>query len=274
MAATPVATARRRRHDDHEEGHDNAERWLLTYADMITLLMVLFIVLFALGQTDIRKFNAFKQSFHTTQIGPAPVLQGGTGVLSADNTVNLAPHIQPKDAAGPRPDQAAAAAPSAGAEAAQLAAAEAQMQHALDAAGLSPDVHLTLDSHHLTVTIATDKVLFAVGSAVLLPHGVAIIDAIAPTLAGIPNDLSIEGHTDNQPILPGGTYPSNWELSTARATAVLRYLIAAHGLAPDRLAAAGYADTRPLVPDDSPAHQAENRRVEVVVEASPTPPSS
>ena len=272
MSASAVATAKRaKRHEEHEEGHDNAERWLLTYADMITLLMVLFIVLFALGQTDIRKFNAFKQSFHTTQIGPAPVLKGGTGVLNAENTVNLAPTIRPQDAAGPQPTQLSATGPAA--VTAQLAAAEARIQSSLDAAGLASDVHLNLDSHSLTVTIATDKVLFAVGSAVLLPHGVAIIDAIAPTLGAIPNDVAVEGHTDNQPILPGGLYPSNWELSTARATAVLRYLISAHGIAATRLSAAGYADTRPLVPDDTPAHQAENRRVEVVVEAA-TPPSS
>ena len=92
----------------------------------------------------------------------------------------------------------------------------------------------------------------------------AILDGMSGALAQLPNDTSIEGHTDDLPI-SGGPFPSNWELSTARATTVLRYLVDAHHLPPNRLSAAGYADQRPLVPNDSPAHRSANRRVEVVV---------
>jgi len=83
----------------------------------------------------------------------------------------------------------------------------------------------------------------------------------------LPNDISIEGHTDNVPIY-GGPFASNWELSAVRATTVLRYLVAAQGLDPSRMSATGYADTKPVVPNDTPAHQAQNRRVELVVLSS------
>lgn len=272
----------KKHHEEHDEEHENSERWLLTYADMITLLMVLFIVLFAMGTTDTRKFNAFKQSFKTTFIGPAPVLRGGVGVLNAANTVSLAPTIKASDQAQnvpkilntPLPNNAAAQAVLAAAQAQAAAAAaeqqtlsdaKAKIQAALAAAGLADQATYTMDAHGLTVTIATDKVLFNIGSAQLLPEGLRVIDAIAPTLASLPNQISIAGHTDNQPI-SSSQYPTNWELSTARATAVLRYLIDAHGMPPDRVSASGYADTRPLVPDTSPANQAKNRRVEVIIE--------
>ena len=99
----------------------------------------------------------------------------------------------------------------------------------------------------------------------LEPQGREVLDALSPALAKLPNDIAVEGHTDNQPIIPGGEYASNWELSTARATTVVRYLIDVEHLGPGRLSATGFADTRPLVPNTSPANQAINRRVEIVV---------
>jgi chemotaxis protein MotB len=91
-----------------------------------------------------------------------------------------------------------------------------------------------------------------------------VLDGLAPALAGLPNPIAVEGHTDDVPTR-GGRYPSNWELSTERATSVLRYLLDAHGLPPARLSAGGYAAERALVPNDSPGNRARNRRVEVVV---------
>jgi len=91
-----------------------------------------------------------------------------------------------------------------------------------------------------------------------------VLDAIAPVLRGLPNDISVEGHTDNVPIT-GGPFASNWELSAIRATTVLRYLVSNDGLPEDRMSATGYADTRPLVPNDTPEHRQQNRRVDIVV---------
>ncbi|MST33847.1 OmpA family protein [Acidimicrobiaceae bacterium USS-CC1] len=256
--------SRRAKHVE-EEAHDNHERWLLTYSDMITLLMVLFIVLFALGQTNIRKFNAFRQSFHTAAIQPAPVTTGGIGVLSADSAVQLDPspathdpHVTPRVGTNPAASSGAAQA---------LAQTQAAIEAALRRAGLGSDVRFRTTADGLAVTIATDKILFPTDSATLLPLGIQVLRVITPILARIHNDLDIEGHTDNVPIT-GGPYPNNWALSTARALAVLEDLRAGHVPA-DRMVASGFADTRPLVPNTTPANRALNRRVEIVVLTAP-----
>jgi chemotaxis protein MotB len=261
----------------HEEEHENHERWLITYADMITLLMVLFIVLFSIGQVDLAKFEALKHSLANSLGGPAqpnPVVQGGAGVLTAGSQIDGAvpgasgssgSPVQSSEASVALVREQAKAAAAAAEEQATLQNAEQTIKQALAGRGLQDAVTFRQELRGLVVTVVTDNVLYKVGSAVLQPEGRGVLDALGPALAKLPNDISVEGHTDNQPIIPGGTYPSNWELSTARATAVVRYLIDVHHLAPDRLSAAGFADTRPLVPNTSPANQALNRRVEIVI---------
>jgi chemotaxis protein MotB len=114
------------------------------------------------------------------------------------------------------------------------------------------------------VTVVTDKVLFDSGAAKLRSGSQSILDAIGEPLSRIPNDIAVEGHTDNSPINTS-QYPTNWELSTARATSVLRYLVDQDGVAPTRIGATGYGEMRPAVPNDTAAHKAQNRRVEVIV---------
>jgi chemotaxis protein MotB len=268
---------KRPRHTAHEEEHENHERWLITYADMITLLMVLFIVLFSIGQVDLAKFDALKHSLNNSLGGPAkpnPVVEGGSGVLNAGAQVDGATPGGSGSTGAPVHDSDASVAllqekgmtPAAVAhEQAVLQGAEQTIKQALAGRGLQDAVTFRQELRGLVVTVVSDNVLYPVGSAVLEPQGREVLDALGPALAKLPNDISVEGHTDNQPIIPGGTYPSNWELSTARATSVVRYLIDVHHIAPTRLSAAGFADTRPLVPNSSPANQSINRRVEIVI---------
>jgi chemotaxis protein MotB len=110
----------------------------------------------------------------------------------------------------------------------------------------------------------SDGVLYDAESAALRADGVRVLNAIAPELAALPNPIRIEGHTNSIPTTPGGPYPSNWELSTDRATTVVRYLIG-RGLPATHLSAVGYADTQPLVPDSDPSAVSVNRRVDIVV---------
>jgi chemotaxis protein MotB len=138
------------------------------------------------------------------------------------------------------------------------------MEAALDKMGLGKQVSFNFDQRGLVVSILTDKVLFPLDSAQLQPGGVAIINALAPVLALLPNQIDVEGDTDDQPI-HGGPYADNWALSAARAVAVVEDLIRDHGINPDRLQASGNSDTRPVVPNNTPQHQAENRRVQIVV---------
>jgi chemotaxis protein MotB len=145
-----------------------------------------------------------------------------------------------------------------------LAGAAAEVEAALDKMGLGKQVSFNFDQRGLIVSILTDKVLFPLDSAQLQPEGVEIINALAPVLALLPNQVDVEGDTDNQPI-HGGPYADNWALSAARAVAVVEDLIRDHGINPDRLQATGNSDTRPVIPNNTPQHQAENRRVQIVV---------
>ena len=121
---------------------------------------------------------------------------------------------------------------------------------ALKKQGLADAVQFqTKEQRGLVVNIVTDRVLFDLGEATLRPQGVRVLDAIAPALKNLPNEMVIEGHTDNLPI-SDARFASNWELSTQRATTVLRHLLT-RGLAARKVAAAGYADQRPLTPDST-----------------------
>ncbi|MFN8034884.1 MAG: flagellar motor protein MotB [Acidimicrobiia bacterium] len=253
-----------------EEEHENHERWLVSYADMITLLAALFIVLFAMSRLDNMKFQKFAHalgaSLHGTSGGPASVVDGGgpkvggggegffDGIAPTQPGTNTAQTLETLK----KQQQAAAQ------EKQTLQATKAEIQSALQKVGLADKVEFKLDSRGLVVNIVTDDVLFDLGSATLRPEGRAVLDGLAPALGELPNQISIEGHTDNAPINTGA-FPSNWELSTTRATTVLRYLTDVRGVPESRLAAAGYADQRPLEPNDTVEHRARNRRVEIVV---------
>ncbi|MCU1486179.1 MAG: OmpA/MotB domain protein [Actinomycetia bacterium] len=248
--------ASRVRRRDHEEEHDNEERWLLTYADMITLLMVLFIVLFSIGQINIKKFEQLRSglaaSFGTSQNA---VLDGGAGVLDGGESP-----LDEQSAQQILDQQRAAAAASTR----QLQQTADEVKKALAGQGLGDKVTFRLEARGLVLQIVTDQVLFDLGKADLRPEGRAVLDGLAAALKDVPNAISVEGHTDNRPI-SGFPFTSNWELSTYRATTVVRYLIDEKGLDRKRISAAGYGEERPLVPNDTAAHQSQNRRVEIVV---------
>lgn len=259
-----------------EEEHENSERWLLTYADMITLLMVLFIVLFAIGATDAKKFEKLHDGL-ADSFGESTVYTGGSGLLDGsgiqapapDNSTAGTQALQRQRMAMLASQDAADAAAKKQAEASQqLAQAIAKLQVKITAAlarqGLATAVQFRkVDQRGLEVNIVTDRVLFDTGQATLRPKGTKVLDAMAPALVNLTNDLVIEGHTDNQPI-SGSAFPSNWELSTQRATTVLRHLLT-RGIKASKTVAAGYADQRPLLAGDSAASFARNRRVAIVI---------
>jgi chemotaxis protein MotB len=266
MAARPKS----RLHDAHEE-HENHERWLITYADMITLLMVLFIVLYSISQVDLAKFRRLKEGVAGGLGGPSAsgALDGGAGPMDGGGGAFDAglPSIDVLKNAGAALVAQNARLAAERQERAVLAGVQAEIQHSLDADGLGDTVHFRLEARGLVVTVVTDRVLFDTGEAELRPEGREVIDHLAPALASLPNHLAVEGHTDNVPI--SGRYASNWELSTARATSVLRELAERHGIAPGRLQAAGYADQRPVEGNDTAEGRTANRRVEIVVLSDP-----
>ena len=250
-----------RKRKGHEEEHENSERWLVTYADMLTVLMALFIVMFALSVADKTKFEKFAAGMNGDLGNGASLLDGGPGLQQAGSTtVDLQSAITALNDQQAR-QQAAAR------EKDDLAKAREKITQSLIAKGMQDKVQFKLDERGLVVTVVTDDVLFALGSATLRPKGSAVLDAIAPALEALPNQVTVEGHTDDLPI--SGRFASNWELSTERATSVLRYLLDTHHVPAKRMSAAGYADQRPLTPNISAAARSANRRVEVIVRATP-----
>ncbi len=268
---------RREMHEEHEE-HENHERWLVSYADMVTLLFVLFVVMFAISQVDQKKFQQLATGLASGFGAPVTFMAGGSAMLDpggaiAPDSVNIngAARDAETTTKTPEVDPAAVAQlvratskAQVAAEAAKLDQARKQLEAALAQAGLKDSATFKVDERGLVVTIATDDVLFDSGAARLRLTGRTILDALAPTLKKVPNRLSVDGHTNSLPIR-SAAFPSNWELSTTRATNVLRYLVSEHGLPATKLSATGYADTRPLRPNSTPQGLAVNRRVEIVV---------
>jgi chemotaxis protein MotB len=277
-----------KREEEHEE-HENHEAWVIPYADMLTLLMCLFLVLFAVGNVDKAKFQKMAESMRSefgggassqvvplgdaTSTGP---LSGGESLFDSVTPITAAPSLVTDisgdvgagiDAPAVAPvvvvvevtDEAAAQRSYD-----DLAALELLVRDSAESRGLGDTVGFRFENRGLVVSIITDQVLFDESRADLQPVGIEVLDLVAEVLRATPNHIAIEGHTDSRPI-SSGRFPSNWELSTARATSVLRHLTEQIGFDQARLSVAGYADTRPVAPNDTVEGAARNRRVEIVV---------
>jgi chemotaxis protein MotB len=267
--------------EEHEE-HENHERWLVSYADMMTLLMVLFIVMFAISQVDQRKFAALKTGLTAGFGAPVAILSGGDQLLDpggsvAPDSVNLAGSAGGKERNAQINPQVSSVDPQKVAKLAEatekaqvakevknLKDAEKKLKAALKKAGVPKGATFRFDERGLVVSVATDNVLFGSGSADLQSGGRRILNTLAPTLKRLPNRLSIDGHTNSIPISTSA-FPSNWELSGDRAAGVLRYLRGHAGIPYSRMSATGFADTKPRLPGSDPRSVAVNRRVEIVV---------
>lgn len=267
------ATSKRKHGGAHEEEHENHERWLVTYADMLTLLMVLFIVLFAISQVDQKKFNQLATGMAAGFGSPATILSGTQGVLAdqpiSPHPISIGGFGGPESASSATAKERGAAAEAgkaAAAEVKRLESARAKILAALKAKGLEGNVKFRYDERGLVVSILTNQVIFPADLATLQPEGAQLLQAISPALDALPNNISVEGNT-NQVGRPK-FYPSEWELSVARAVTVVRYLIEHEGIAAHRLTATGNADQRPLLPPKDPQAASKNRRVEIIIQSS------
>jgi chemotaxis protein MotB len=241
----------KRRHKGHEGGHENAERWLLTYADLITLLMVFFVVLYSMSSADSSKWKqisaALQQAFNVD------VLRGQSA--SALDDGSAAPSL-PIDTLITDTEMPLASRISNKVQTALQAGEQAQ----------TPDVSVGVDKEGVVIRLS-GSYLFDSGRAELKPNSLGVLDAVASELKLLTNDIRVDGHTDSTPI-DSPRYPTNWELSTARALAVTRYLSENDGILSTRLMAAGFGEFRPIAPNDTRAHRALNRRVEIHVLSS------
>ncbi len=334
---------KRRGHDSHEdhEEHVNHEAWVIPYADMLTLLMALFLVLWALGDPNPDKTGIAAESFRRELggrggisdfdigfgTGGGPLANGGVSVLEGAGPAPMAGESDPNSvgsaATGDPTDEIMAGMPptavapddprfnpleTSGEPNVLVPASDGSLPPLLDpgdepvdepateieggtgdgggieddapadplneieqavrdeaiGSGLSTALGFRREERGLVVSIVADSVLFTEGDADVQPGGEIVLGVIADALVDRPNAVVIEGHTDSRPISTS-RYPSNWELSTARATSVLRYLTEQLGFDASRVSAAGYADTHPIAEGTDPESLARNRRVEIVV---------
>ncbi len=263
----------RRRHavDAHEAEHENGERWLLTYSDMITLLLALFIVLFAASSINSKKFIALATGFRQA-FNPNPgILSASNGLLANASLAptagsSVAPSIAIKSTTTTTapPSTTTSSASAAGAGQQSLATIAAQINQALAAKGLQQAATTTVTQQGLVVQVLSDHVFFASDVASLNPIGNEVVDTIGTVLSTDTNVVDVEGFTDNQPII-GGPYTTNTELSAERAVNVVVRLYKVDGIAESRLAAVGYGSTHPVAPNTSPANMARNRRIDIVI---------
>jgi chemotaxis protein MotB len=275
--------SRGRRHGgaQHEDG---GERWLLTYADMITLLMALFMVLFSISSVNVSKYQVLQHSLKAAFSGA--ILPGGKSIAEQGSAQSASHAPSTAEAAAVVPltaigsgletsssASATHAVQSAAASVSQAAATHesevfAHIKHELDAYasshGFSKSVETSIERRGLVIRVLTDDLLFASGQATLNPRADSLLGEIGQLLnVDETHPIDVEGNTDNVPI-DSALFPSNWELSTARASTVVRFLISS-GVGPRRLTATGNADQRPVASDATATGRAHNRRVEIVL---------
>jgi chemotaxis protein MotB len=234
------------------DGHDSGGglRWLLTYADMITLLMAFFIMMYSMSVLNVDKFQQAAASLRS-QFGPKKSEAASPGGKAHFQRASIAPMGE----ASLEDD---------------LQSVKDQLEEYIKENQLEDLIRTSSQTRGLVITLVSDNLLFPVGEASLRAPALSILDRIAKLLGTIPNPVEIEGHTCNLPISTA-QYPSNWELSAARACTVARYLAEQWHIEPRRLAATGYADSRPVVPNTTEDGRARNRRVEVVILATAPP---
>src|SRR5918911_1613590 len=218
-----MAHGRRKHRGGHEGGHENAERWLLTYADLITLLMVFFVVLYSMSSSDATKFK--KISAALSQAFNVDVLQGQSASGISDGSAQIASPIDDLIQNNEVP---------------QVQRLQTKIQAAIEGSSQSPDVSVGTDKEGVVIRLS-GSYLFDSGRAELKPNSLGVLDAVASELRLMPNDIRVDGHTDATPI-ESPRYPTNWELSAARALAVTRYFSETDGIRSDRLMAAGFGE--------------------------------
>jgi chemotaxis protein MotB len=228
-------------------GGGGGERWLVSYADFITLLMVLFVVLYSMGQTDIQRYKQLADGLRAAfSGGPTQIIDTGIDQGGGEAEKSAAPIVIP-------------GIPQTPVNSVEVAG---QLTDLLAASNLGGSVSVQNNIEGVLISLS-EKLVFTPGTAELNPSAYPVLEVIAEMLHGLENEVRIIGYTDNSlPTDPA--YSTNWELSVARALKIARYLEQA-GVAPHRLMIAGRGEYHPVFENDSPEHRALNSRAEIIV---------
>ncbi|WP_404428979.1 flagellar motor protein MotS [Sutcliffiella horikoshii] len=231
-----------------------APKWMVTFSDLFMLVLVFFILLFSMSQIDLVKFKAVAESFKQVNIldyNPSAVpFEHPTDFSVNTESTNNQDDVAENDEQTQENEDS-------------LQELLVEVQTFLAENDLE-DVVVANRTERGIVLVLEEKVLYETAEARILPIAHPFLDKVGTLLTKIPNLVKVEGHTDNRPISTE-KFPSNWELSAARASSVIRYLVDSHDLDPERFIAVGYGDTRPIVENTSNANYQKNRRVEIVI---------
>ncbi len=231
---------------DHDEEHVS-EAWLIPYADILTLLLALFIVLFASSNVDVQKYNAMKQAFNKAFVG-------GSGILDRDNTSSQNMSVQ---SVGSNDNLV------------ELQQQQQEITKYVQENNMTSQIETRLNGDILIVSIRDDA-LFDSGSAVIKSKAREIIVAISNMFVEHPNfEVLVSGHTDNIPIR-NVQFESNWDLSTERALNILKLILSSNNHNPSNFSAIGYAEYRPVASNATDAGRARNRRVDLAIKNKDT----
>jgi chemotaxis protein MotB len=247
MAQKGPAKPRKKKEDP--EKPQNSERWLLTYSDMITLLMVLFVILYSMSKVETTKFNALAESLSNAFSMPGVQSRDGEGghSLSPTNAV-----LTPPPGTGLSPKKSS-----------KKDSFQEKARSTLDSSIRTGQIHVSTEARGIVLALAGDS-FFKVGSADLEEGTIGTLSKVAELLRGLPNPIGVEGHSDNSLMARGDPFGSNLMLSAARAVAVTEALELLD-LPKERLSATGFGDAKPARPNDTPEGRAYNRRVEILI---------
>lgn len=255
------------------EKHANHERWLVSYADFITLLFAVFVTMYAMSQTDKKKVEEVAASMRESFGYSTMAASAGQKNILSQQDLRLIPAIKPEMAVVPMANKMPPAGPKLGgmekgrgkgqAEEKDFKEIQSSIEAYLIKHGAQNKVAIGITRRGLVVSLK-EAGFFDSGSAVIKPAGYQLLNTILEAMTQYSNPLRVEGHTDNIPISTP-LFPSNWELSVSRATNVLRYLQKNYDVAPSKLSATGYGEFRPTADNATPENRAKNRRVDIVL---------
>ncbi|WP_123052633.1 flagellar motor protein MotB [Clostridium sp. JN-1] len=230
-----------------EEGGNNSGRWLLSYSDFMTLLMILFVVMYAMSSVDQSKFSQLSQSLNLA-------MGGGKSIVAKEDGVDINQNSKPVDTNIEQSEQA------------KMQDLKKQVDKYLKENNMGSNVSTQLDQRGLIVSL-NNTLVFDTGKADVKPEIQSELIDIAKILNQIKNNIRIEGHTDTVPI-NNSQFSSNWQLSCARAANVTQFLIDKAGIPPNKLSAIGYGQYRPVSDNSTEEGKAKNRRVDIIIENS------
>lgn len=235
-----------RRKKKQSDGGSGSE-WLQTYSDTVTLLLTFFVLLYSFATVDAKKFKQVSTAFQSVLSG-----QNNDCIFEYNMKNGTKPIVGDLEKLGKGSSNSKAL--------------YEQIKGFVEKNKLDKTVEIKKDKRGIIMQLK-DSIIFESGQADIKENSKVILDKVTTLMATIPNDVIVEGHTDNVPI-NNEKYNSNWDLSTARAVDVLRYFVETKHLDPKRFNAAGYGEFKPLCNNDSDAHRAQNRRVNILIVAS------